>query len=102
MTAIKKYSRLESSGLWKESETSEFTDVLIAFGKTSIILSDYKDNPITHWSLAAIRLGSKDNGEAFYSPDFENGEHLRVNDPNMINALLLFINQEETHPKKNC
>ena len=101
MTAIKKYTRLESSGRWRETHSSESIEVLITFGKTSVVLSDYNDNPLTHWSLAAIRLVSKDNGEAIFSTDFENGEHLRVNDPNMINALLLFINQEETHPKKN-
>ena len=56
MTAIKKYARLEASGLWKESKKCDFIEVLITFGKTSVVLSDYKDTPLTHWSLAAIKL----------------------------------------------
>ena len=95
MTAVKKYTRLESSGLWKESEKSEFIEVLITFGKTSVILSDYKDNPLTHWSLPALRLISRDNNEAIFSTSFENEERLRISDINMIESLLLFINKED-------
>tara|TARA_A100001011_G_scaffold181799_2_gene190645 strand:+ start:402 stop:1289 length:888 start_codon:yes stop_codon:yes gene_type:complete len=101
MTAIKKYSRLESSGLWKESEKSEFTDVLIAFGKTSIILSDYKDNPITHWSLAAIKLVSHNQNEAIFSTDLDTGERLSIKDAQMIESLLLFIQKDEEKSKKS-
>jgi hypothetical protein len=67
MTAIKKYTRLEASGFWQESTKSQQIDVLITFGKTSIVLSDYKDNPLTHWSLAAIKLVSRNKFEAIFS-----------------------------------
>ena len=67
MTALKKYARLESSGLWKESKNASFIEVLITFGKTSLILSDYKDNPLTHWSLTAIKLASRNQDEAMFA-----------------------------------
>ena len=99
MTAIKKYTRLEASGFWKESTNSQPIEVLITFGKASIILSDYKDNPITHWSLTAIKLLSRNKFEAIFSTDLENGETLKIRDVSMIDAFLLFINKEEIEPK---
>ena len=95
MTAIKKYTRLESSGLWKESRDSEFIEVLISLGKTSVVLSDYKDNPLTHWSLGAIKLISQDQQETIFSTNFDDGERLCISDVHMINALLLFIQKDD-------
>ena len=100
MTALKKYARLEASGLWTESSETKPVDVLITFGKTSIILSDYKDNPLTHWSLAAIKLVSRNDTEAIFSADFDNSERLRVDDVEMIEALILFINSDEKQPQR--
>ena len=101
MTAIKKYTRLEASGFWQESTKSQKIEVLITFGKTSIVLSDYKDNPLTHWSLAAIKLISRNKFEAIFSTDLENGETLKINDLNMIEALILFLDKEDTKPKRS-
>ena len=99
MTAIKKYTRLEASGFWQESTKSQEIEVLITFGKTSIVLSDYKDNPLTHWSLAAIKLISHNKFEAIFSTDLENGETLKINDLDMIEALILFLDKEDTKPR---
>ena len=99
MTAIKKYTRLEATGFWKESTKSEQIEVLINFGKTSITLSDYEDNPLTHWSLTAIKLVSQSQFDAIFSTDLENGETLKINDANMIEAFLLFIHKEDAKPK---
>ena len=99
MTAIKKYTRLEASGFWQESTKSQQIEVLITFGKTSIVLSDYKDNPLTHWSLAAIKLVSRNKFEAIFSTDLENGETLKINDVNMIEAFILFLDKEDTKSK---
>ncbi len=101
MTALKKYARLESSGLWKESQKASFIEVLITFGKTSLILSDYKDNPLTHWSLTAIKLASRNQDEAIFSTGFEDGESLLIRDKHMIDALLLFIYKEDKKYKYN-
>ena len=95
MTAIKKYARLEATGLWRDSENFDFIEVLISFGKTSIILSDYKDKPLTHWSLTAIKLVSRDQNEATFSTDSDDGECLLIKDADMIESLLLFINKDE-------
>ena len=101
MTALKKYTRLEASGLWKESKTSEFIEILISIGKTSVVLSDYNDNPLTHWSLAAIKLVSRNPNQATFSTDLDNGEILLIKDIHMIEALLLFINKDPKKPRNN-
>ena len=101
MTAIKKYTRLEASGFWRESAKSPQIEVLISFGKTSIILSDYKDNPLTHWSLAAIKLISHNKFDAVFSSDLENGESLKIYDTNMIEAFLLFKKKEKKEVKSS-
>jgi hypothetical protein len=99
MTAIKKYTRLEANGFWKESAKSDQIEVLITFGKTSIILLDYKDNPLTHWSLSAIKLVSRNQDEVIFSTDLENGESLIITDASMIDSFLLFITKDEKTPK---
>ena len=101
MTALKKYARLESSGLWKESQNASYIEVLITFGKTSLILSDFKDNPLTHWSLTAIKLESRNQDEAIFSAGFEDGESLLIKDKHMIDSLLLFIYKEDRKHKSN-
>tara|TARA_A100001011_G_C14290449_1_gene835935 strand:+ start:264 stop:1151 length:888 start_codon:yes stop_codon:yes gene_type:complete len=101
MTALKKYTRLEASGLWKESKKAGFIEILISIGKTSVILSDYNDNPLTHWSLAAIKLVSQNPNEAMFSTDLDNGEILLIKDSHMIEALLLFINRDPQKPRNN-
>ena len=101
MTAVKKYARLESNGFWKESKRSEFIEVLISFGKTSVILSDYNDNPLTHWSLTAIKLVSQAQEETIFSTDSDDGERLSIKDKHMIDALLLFIKKDAKKPENN-
>ena len=101
MTALKKYARLEASGRWKESKKSEFIEILISFGKTSIVLSDYHDNPLSHWSLTAIKLISQNSSEAMFSTDLDDGEILLIKDKHMIEALLLFIKKDAKKPARN-
>ncbi|MEE2774447.1 MAG: hypothetical protein VYE27_06015 [Pseudomonadota bacterium] len=91
MTALKKYSRLESSAYWKETQSSEERSVIISVGKTSLIISNYNDDPITHWSLNSIKLVDYKNGEAVFSPNIGDQEKLIVTDAEMIKSLQLFI-----------
>jgi len=48
MTALEKFERLESLGLWKETETSQKKEVIVSFGNASLVLSDNLDTPLTH------------------------------------------------------
>ena len=49
MTALKEYERLECTGLWKESNTSQRKEVLVLFGDNSLVLRDTKGVVVSHW-----------------------------------------------------
>ena len=92
MTALKKYTRLESTGLWFESPTSEPMEVLVSLGKSTVVLYDYEDTPLTHWSLATIKLISKTDLITVFSTTQDGLEKLEIDDKHMTEALLNFIN----------
>ena len=92
MTALKKYSRLEASGVWLESPESEPIEVLVSLGKASLILYNYEDTPLTHWSLSSIKLVSQIDTEGIFSTTEEGLETLKIDDIYMVDALLNFIN----------
>jgi hypothetical protein len=100
MTAIKKYMRLEAPGRWQESLSSDPIEVLISCGKTSLIISDYQDNPLTHWSLTTIKLISHIRTDAIFSADFEGQEKLFISDAPMNDSLLLIINKNQARVSK--
>ena len=69
MTALEKFDRLESLGLWKESETSQKKEVIVSFGKASLVLSNSHDTPLTHWSLGTVEIRETDDERMIYAPD---------------------------------
>lgn len=89
MTALNRYQRLECSGLWRPSPEAQRREVVVAFGDSSLVLSDPgKSVPLTHWSLPAVRRRNP-RGEmpAIFSPDADEGETLELDEPEMIAAL---------------
>ncbi len=55
MTALKKYQKLESTGLWRESARGQRREVIVNFGEASLVLSDPRsENALSHWSLPAV------------------------------------------------
>ncbi|KAB7613670.1 hypothetical protein F9L33_09850 [Amylibacter sp. SFDW26] len=87
MTALKKFERLESLGLWKETETSQKVETVVSFGKSSLVISDHKDTPLTHWALGAIEIVTSDEGCTIYAPDKEHTETLEITDQTMNRAI---------------
>ena len=100
MTAIKKYKRLEAVGKWKDSPSADFVDVLVSLGTSSIVVSDFKDNPISHWSLPSTKLVKKDDTGATFTADSDEIERLQVSDLEMVKALLLVTNHGSPSRKK--
>ncbi|MEM9269649.1 MAG: hypothetical protein AAGA78_12015 [Pseudomonadota bacterium] len=86
MTALSAYVVLESTGLWQQAEGAEARDVVVSFGKSSLVLSTTDDTPLAHWALTGIaREGSTDEGAVFAvegSP-----ERLTIADAHMIDAI---------------
>ncbi len=87
MTALDKFERLESLGLWKETETSQKIEVVVSFGKSTLVISDHKDTPLTHWALGAIEIVSADDDCIIYAPDKEHTETLEITDSTMNRAI---------------
>lgn len=87
MTALEQYDRLESIGLWKESADAQRREVIVSFGNASLVLSDKNENPLTHWSLAAVRRVNKDGSTVTYAPDGETEEALEIDDDLMVKAI---------------
>lgn len=89
MTALSKYDRLEASGLWRGSDDDQRRDVIVSFGDATLIIKSTKDQPISHWSLAAFARANPGKFPAIFHPEGDNSETLEIpeNETEMIEAL---------------
>ena len=103
MTALDKYQRIEALGLWRNDNASQRKDVLISIGETTLLISDMQEQPLAHWSLAAIERANPGNFPAVYHPDGDQEESLELNfsEKEMIDAiekLRTVIARRRPHP----
>ncbi|MFS4437288.1 hypothetical protein ACMA5I_03640 [Paracoccaceae bacterium GXU_MW_L88] len=86
-TALDQYQRLESVGDWRPAPDAEPREVLLTFGRATLILLEPQNEwPITHWSLSAIRR----EGQGFparFTPDEEGYETVEIGDSDMVAAI---------------
>ncbi|MFN3721922.1 MAG: hypothetical protein ACK4VZ_02665 [Paracoccaceae bacterium] len=88
VTALKKYSRLESNGLWRDSPMAQRREVIVAFREATLVLSDPKSgSALSHWSLPAIERLNPGEIPAVFAPGTEAIETLELDDRDMISAL---------------
>ena len=88
MTALKKYQRLECSGLWRETPQDQRREVLVRFGDATLVLSDPKSGTaISHWSLPAIERVNRGEEPPVFAPGPDANESLELTEPDMIAAL---------------
>lgn len=88
MTALRQYQRLESSGLWRESAQAKRQDVVVSFGKASLVIAQIRSgSAVAHWSLPAVTRLNPGRLPALYSPDPDGAEVLELDDPTMIDAI---------------
>ena len=88
MTALRKYQRLESPGLWRSAEAVQRREVVVALHDTSLVISDPKsDLALSHWSLPAVTRLNPGAAPALFSPGADATEMLEVADPDMVAAL---------------
>ncbi len=78
MTALKEYQRLEAAGLWRESPDAQRRDVIVSIGEATLTISDMRDRPLAHWSLAAVERANPGEVPAIYHPDGDAQETLEV------------------------
>jgi hypothetical protein len=88
MTALKKYQRLESPGLWRDTPEAQRREVVVAFREASLVLSDPRTElALSHWSLPAVERLNPGTLPALYGPGLDSDETLELDDPDMIAAL---------------
>ncbi|MEM7295542.1 MAG: hypothetical protein AAF330_02780 [Pseudomonadota bacterium] len=89
MTALKRYARLETVGMWRAAPGEQLRDVTVKLGEASLILTDKAGRALAHWSLAAVTERRYLDGRAVFSPDGrgQEGETLELEDPTMIGAI---------------
>lgn len=88
MTALKKYLKLESRGLWRDIPGNQRREVIVNLGDSSLVLSDPRqDTPLSHWSLPAVIRLNPGERPALFAPGSAEGETLELEDPDMIAAL---------------
>lgn len=87
-TALRKYQRLESPGLWRETEQSQRREVVVGLREATLVLSDPRSEmALSQWSLPAVERLNPGETPALYAPGPETGELLEVEDRDMIAAL---------------
>ena len=89
MTALKKYTRLEASALWRATPDDQRREVVVSIGDATVMISDMRDQAITHWSLAAVERANPGVRPAIFHPDGDPGETLEFADGEgqMIDAI---------------
>ncbi|AXI45409.1 hypothetical protein C1J03_04760 [Sulfitobacter sp. SK012] len=89
MTALTKYDRIEATGLWRPDAQAQRREVIVSIGDATLMISDSKDQAITHWSLAAVARVNPDEYPAIFHPDGDTSETLELpeNETVMIAAI---------------
>lgn len=89
MTALRKYARIEASGLWRTTPDVQRREVIVSIGDATLVITDLKDQALAHWSLAAIERANIGVRPAIYHPDGDPGETLELSDAEgeMIDAI---------------
>jgi hypothetical protein len=103
MTALKKYQRLEASGLWRPTPNAQRRDVIVSIGEATLTITDMKDQPLTHWSLAAVMRQNPGEYPAIFCPDGDPGETLEIAEDETamleaISKLRRAIERSRAHP----
>ncbi len=104
-TALTRYRRLESEGIWRPEAGAQRRDVVVVLGDASLTLLDGRtEQVLAHWSLPAIRRLNPGQVPALLVPGLEDdrptaqtaaaqaeaaqdGETLELTDPLLIEAL---------------
>lgn len=87
MTALKKYLRLESPGLWRDQPDAQRRDVIVSFGDASLVLTDRHGVALAHWSLPAVERINPRQRPALFAPGPEADETIEIADDEMIDAI---------------
>lgn len=87
-TALSKYERLESTGLWRAAPGEQRREVIVHMGQATLIFTDPKsDTALTHWSLPAVLRLNPGVHPAIFAPGEDSDESVEIEDEAMLSAL---------------
>ena len=87
-TALKQFTKLESTGLWREAPELQRREVVVAFGESSLTISDPRSElALSHWSLPAVERLNPGELPALFAPGQDALETLEIDDQLMIQSL---------------
>lgn len=89
MVALKKYDRIEAAGLWRPDAESQRREVVVVLGDATLTIKTMADQPLAHWSIAALARANPGKLPARFHPDGDPGEELELaeDEAEMIDAL---------------
>lgn len=88
MTALTKYARLESPGLWRPAPREQRREVVVSFGDATLVLTDPRSGRVlSHWSLPAVIRRNPGHLPAVFVPDGDDTESLEIEEEVMVAAL---------------
>lgn len=87
MTQEIEYTKFETCGFWRESVDTQELEVVVSFGKSSLLLKDFNEVVLAQWSFPTISKNESPNGEISFSPDEDGVEMLRIIDDEMVQKL---------------
>lgn len=101
-TALSKYQRLESLGLWRDQEDGQRREVVVLMGEATLVLSDTRSGvALSHWSLPAVRRVNPGQRPAVFSPGEDSPESVEIDDETMLAALKMVnsaVRADAPHP----
>lgn len=87
-TALKQFTKLETTGLWREAPELQRREVIVNFGEASLTISDPRsESALSHWSLPAVERMNPGEMPAIFAPGRDALETLEIDDKLMIDAL---------------
>ena len=87
MTALDRYERLEAIGIWREGADTPPREVVVSFGKATLVLTDPADAPLGHWALAGLQVIDRQGGATVYAMTPDGAETLTIRDAEMVAAI---------------
>jgi len=89
MTALKKFEKIESSGIWRADAMAQRRDVIVTLGDATLTLLDMQERVLAHWSIPAVARANPGEFPAIFHPDGDPEETLELADDSelMIEAI---------------
>ena len=94
------YTKFETFGVWQESSEKPEEQVVVSFGKSTLLLKDINESIVAQWSFPSISVNTLPDGQVTFSPDEDGIEKLTISDEEMIEQLKKVI-QAPIYDRKN-